>query len=78
MWLVRLTPSPEMISAGARESIQTIPSDDVEDFFKHPSGNWNWETVDRMMAKGTIVLVEIDFIPTTLGGDHAGRQPSFA
>lgn len=68
MWLVRLTPSDEAIEAGASESIQTIPSDDVQDFFKHPSGEWNWATVERMMDAGLIAVVEIDYIPTTQGG----------
>lgn len=68
MWLVKLTPSDELIEAGATENIQTIQSDDVADFFKHPGGSWSWAAVERMMDKGLIVRVEIDFIPTTQGG----------
>lgn len=76
MWLIKLTPSAEAIDMGASESIQTVPSDDVEDLFKHPNGGWKWTTVEKLLEDGLLVRVEIDFIPTTLGGDHAGRRYS--
>lgn len=68
MWIVRLTPSDDAARFGAQQSIQTIPSDDVADFFKHPSGDWSWSTIEKMLRDGTLKLVEIDYIPTTLGG----------
>jgi hypothetical protein len=71
MWIVRLTPSDEAARFGAQQSIQTIQSDDVEDFLKHPSGDWSWNTIDKMLREGTLKLVEIDYIPTTLGGQLA-------
>lgn len=65
MWLIRLTPSAEAISRGALTTIQTIPSDDAEDLLKHPSGNWKWDTIDRLLDEGLLTRVEVDFVPTS-------------
>ena len=71
MWLIRLCPTEAAKMIGATETIQTIHSDSVEDFLQHPNGEWSWNAIDKMLRVGTLARVEIDFIPTTLGGTLA-------
>lgn len=78
MWIIKLTPTEQAMEMGAMESIQTVQSDDVRDLFKHPSGDWRWETITRLLDTGMLHRVEVDYIPTTTGLDPEPRRPVYA